>query len=57
MTEQLLDEQDVAKLLKLSVHTLRQWRSAGRGPNYVKLGSNVRYRPNDIDNWITEETI
>lgn len=55
MTEQLLDEQDVAKLLKLSVHTLRQWRSTRRGPKYVKLGSAVRYRPADINTWLKEQ--
>ena len=55
MTEQLLNEQDVAELLKMSVHTLRQWRSANRGPRYIKLGSNVRYRPTDITTWIENQ--
>ena len=54
MTDPLLDEHDVAELLKMSVHTLRQWRSVGRGPGYVKLGSRVRYRPDDINDWLKE---
>lgn len=55
MTDQLLDEQDVAELLKMSVHTLRHWRSANRGPKYLKLGKAVRYRPADITDWIENQ--
>ena len=38
-----IDEFGAAKFLGLSVHTLRQWRSRGGGPVYVKLGGRVTY--------------
>lgn len=46
----LLDEKAVAKLLGLSVQTLRNDRAkAGRRRfPYVKLGKSIRYRPEDI---------
>ena len=41
---------EVAKLLKLSTKTIRNWTSEGKIPS-VKLGSAVRYRKTQIDNW------
>ncbi len=28
--------------------TLRRWRWAGKGPNFVKIGSAVRYEPSEL---------
>ena len=45
----LLNELDVAKRFDLSVHTLRKWRWAGRGPRFLKVGGRaVRYREEDL---------
>lgn len=49
---QLLTEIEASRALALSVATLRRWRWAGRGPNFLKLGSAVRYDPADIDAFI-----
>ena len=46
--EQLLDEHEVARMLKRSVKTLRNDRSLGRGPRYVRVGRSVRYRLEDV---------
>lgn len=35
--------EETAAELGLSVHTLNGWRVQGRGPEFVKLGSAVRY--------------
>ena len=48
----LLKEAEVAVFLNISVLTLRRWRWAQRGPTYVKIGTSVRYRPEDIDTFI-----
>lgn len=48
----LLDEHEVAANLRLSVATMRRWRLLNRGPKWLKLGSAVRYRPEDIDSYI-----
>ncbi len=39
----LVKEHEAARVLGLSVKTLRRWRWAGRPPTFVKIGSAVRY--------------
>jgi predicted DNA-binding transcriptional regulator AlpA len=51
-TQSLLEESDVAKLLKVSVAALRRWRTEQRGPRFIKVGALVLYRPVDIDQWV-----
>jgi predicted DNA-binding transcriptional regulator AlpA len=48
----LLNEYDVARITRLSVASVRRWRLLRRGPQYLKLGSAVRYRPEDITKWL-----
>jgi predicted DNA-binding transcriptional regulator AlpA len=42
--ESLLTEQEVAKLLKVSVATIRRRRLFRQPPGYLKIGASVRYR-------------
>jgi hypothetical protein len=44
----LLNEIEAARILGLSVKTLRRWRFSGRGVRYIKLGAAVRYDPQDL---------
>ena len=48
----LLDETKAARILGLSVKTLRRWRWAGKGPAFRKLGRAVRYASNDLEAFI-----
>ena len=48
----LLNEHDVARIAGVSVALVRRWRVHGRGPNYLKIGTCVRYRPEDLVAWI-----
>jgi hypothetical protein len=41
----LVTEHRAAEILGLKVSTLRRWRWAGRGPEFVKLNAAVRYDP------------
>ena len=50
----LLTPEQVAKRLGIKVDTLKNWRTKKRnGPPYVKVGGVVRYRPADIEAFIT----
>ncbi|NCP11695.1 MAG: helix-turn-helix domain-containing protein [Sphingomonadales bacterium] len=49
---QLLDTKATADRLGLKPCTLEGWRVTGEGPQFVKLGRRVVYRPADIDAWI-----
>jgi len=53
--QRLLNEHEVANSCSISVLTLRKWRSQKRGPQFVKIGALVRYRPEDVDIWIAEQ--
>ncbi len=44
----LINEHEAARILGLSVKTLRRWRWAGRPPGFLKIGAAVRYDPADI---------
>lgn len=48
----LMTEDEVAKALNISVASLRRWRVEQRGPLFVKVGSLVRYRPEDLESWL-----
>ena len=48
----LFTEEEVAKQLNVSVASLRRWRLARRGPQFIKVGSLVRYRPEDLESWL-----
>jgi predicted DNA-binding transcriptional regulator AlpA len=50
--ETLLDEKELARLLRLSIGTLRYWRSEGKGPRYIKVGQLVRYAPSAVHEWL-----
>lgn len=49
-----LNEELLARRLKMSPRTLQGWRQAGRGPRYLKLGGRVVYRLIDIEAWEQE---
>jgi predicted DNA-binding transcriptional regulator AlpA len=48
----LLKEAEVSKQLRVSLAALRKWRVMNRGPQFLKIGSLVRYRQGDIDQWL-----
>lgn len=50
----LMTASDVAEALQVSEGTLRNWRSAKRGPRFAKVGGSVRYRETDIVTWIED---
>ncbi|MEM6411419.1 MAG: helix-turn-helix domain-containing protein [Pseudomonadota bacterium] len=55
--ERLLHESEAARLLAVSPRTLRNWRTLGHGPVYVKIsGRCVRYRQSDLVNFIDEKS-
>jgi predicted DNA-binding transcriptional regulator AlpA len=50
--EPLLTTEQVAQLLHCSVSNLNKLRWLGKGPRFVRLGANIRYRPADISAFI-----
>lgn len=50
--EALLTEKDVARRIGLSLASVRRWRLLKQGPRFLKLGSAVRYKPEDMAAWL-----
>jgi DNA-binding transcriptional MerR regulator len=42
---------EVAAYLRLSPQTLRNWRTAGTGPQARKVGGRLRYDWRDVEEW------
>ena len=45
-------EKDVAEQIKVSLASLRRWRLLQRGPRFIKVGALVRYRAEDLEQWL-----
>ena len=53
---ELVSENTLAKLIDISVFTLRYWRQNNKGPKFVKLKNNrIRYPKQEIQNWYEDQ--
>ncbi|MFJ4161781.1 helix-turn-helix transcriptional regulator [Micrococcus luteus] len=46
---------DVAAYVGVPVKTVYTWRSTGAGPRGFRVGKHVRYRAEDVHEWVTEQ--
>lgn len=53
----LLAEAAAARYLTVSVGSLRAWRGQGTGPRFLKVGAQVRYRPDDLNTYLEKSVI
>ena len=56
MSMSLLNQREAANYLRLSERTLERMRLLGTGPRYVKASRLIRYRDEDLENWIAART-
>lgn len=54
MMERLVAPDDLAKMLSVTTGQLAQMRYLGTGPQYVKVGTRVRYALSDVQTWLAE---
>jgi predicted DNA-binding transcriptional regulator AlpA len=57
MTEddELMTEEQVAKLLTVSVSTVKRLRVSGEGPRHIRISERVvRYRRQDVLDWMRQ---
>lgn len=51
--EKLLDDRDLADVLKVSPETPADWRKSGIGPAYVRVGPRlIRYKLSEVQAFI-----
>ena len=48
----LLSPEELGGLLGVPVATIYRWRSHGEGPRGFRIGRHVRYRLDDVDEWL-----
>ncbi len=54
--QQIYSEVEAADYLALSPHTLRNWRSEGKGPDYIQLeGRTIRYTLSALNEWLARQ--
>lgn len=53
--EELITEEQVAKLLTVSISTVKRLRASGKGPRYIRISERVvRYRRKDVLDWMEQ---
>lgn len=53
---QLLEPREVATYYRVPEATLSQWRYLNKGPRWSKVGRHVRYRLEDVEAWLDDNT-
>jgi hypothetical protein len=53
----LPNEVAAAKFLHLQTRTLSPWHSGSEGPVFYKIDGAIRYRPDDLENFITRGSV
>ena len=56
-TGTLLTPADVSKRLRVPLSTLANWRYRNQGPEYTKVGRNVRYPEDALDRFLKNNTV
>lgn len=52
-TDRLWTTNELAGYLQVSVHTIYHWRYQGDAPPAIKVGRSLRFRPADVDAWLS----
>lgn len=52
MPESLMTSKEVATQLRVSPSTLSRWRDVKRGPDHVNLAGIIRYRAEDVEEFL-----
>ena len=52
----LMDVQQTANYLGLSVGTIYQWRSQHKIP-YIKVGRKLKFKKDQLDQWLADRTV
>lgn len=55
LRDRLLTVQELSEYLGVPVATLYKWRYQRQGPPGFRVGRHVRYRWNDVEQWLEEQ--
>lgn len=52
-----VNEHEAARLIGVAVQSLRNWRHQRKGPAYLKISRSVRYRLEDLEDYINSKRV
>jgi excisionase family DNA binding protein len=52
----LMTTKDLAEHLGVPINTIYQWRVRGFGPRAARIGRHLRWRADDVDRWVQQQT-
>jgi excisionase family DNA binding protein len=52
----LMTPEELAEYLGVTLHCVYAWSSRGGGPNVLRVGARLRYRPADVEAWLDSVT-
>lgn len=52
--EKLIGPDELAGWLGVPRSTVYAWRYEGKGPPAIRVGKHLRYRPSEVEAWLTE---
>jgi predicted DNA-binding transcriptional regulator AlpA len=55
--ENLLTTEKAAAVLGMSEQTMRIWRMANKGPNFIRINRSIRYRRDDLDEFVAKRMV
>jgi excisionase family DNA binding protein len=55
--QRLLSAEELAAYLRVPVSTLYVWRTRGNGPQALKVGRHLRYRSDDVEDWLERRKV
>lgn len=57
MSSRLMTSREVAEYLRISESLINSYRADGIGPVYIKMGKLVRYRLEDVEEWMSKQAV
>ena len=57
MLNGLVDTAEAARYLGVSRSSMEKWRVYGGGPKFYKYSKVIRYRPEDLDDWLSRRLV
>lgn len=55
--EKLLNSEQLADVLGVSVGTLHRWARLRQGPPFIKIVGQRRYRMTDVQDWLKQSEV
>lgn len=53
----LVNERGAADYLGMNIRTIQSWRQQHKGPRFIRIGTHVRYRIEDLEQFVISNAV